>query len=138
MKRYIAPLLALTCILAVAGCRQASEGEALAADGTSITDSPDHVDIASDDASKPAEAALADYPAAIMVDSTIYLLGHAMPIEIDESAILGYTASYTDTFPSQSGETNFSRELHMPYAQWEGGLAVLHRNEWHLCVPEEP
>lgn len=40
-----------------------------------------------------------DYPAAIMAEGTVYLKSvSAMPAEIDESAIIGYTTSYTDTY----------------------------------------
>ena len=49
---------------------------------------------------------VADYPAAIMVNDTIYLLeGDPMPTEVDESAIIGYIESYTGTFPENNGET---------------------------------
>ncbi len=79
-----------------------------------------------------------DYPAAFMVNESIYLLSmEAMPAEIDESAIIGYTKSYTDTFPEKDGETNFNRELNMPFAEVEGGIAVLYENEWRLCTPEQ-
>ncbi|MDE5865364.1 MAG: hypothetical protein K2H31_02015, partial [Lachnospiraceae bacterium] len=79
---------------------------------------------------------VADYPAAIMVNDTIYLLeGNPMPAEVDESAIIGYTESFTGTFPENNGETNFNPELGMPYAQVEGGIAVLYKNEWYLCTP---
>lgn len=79
-----------------------------------------------------------DYPAAIMVDNTIYLLSsEPMPAEINESAIVGYTNSYTDGFPENNGETNFNRELNMPYAKVSGGIAVLYENEWYLCSPKE-
>ena len=81
---------------------------------------------------------VADYPAAIMVNGTIYLLeGVPMPAEVDESAIIGYTESFTDTFPENNGETNFNPELGMPYAQVEGGIAVLYQNEWYLATPHE-
>ena len=64
-----------------------------------------------------------DYPAAIMAEGTVYLKSvSAMPAEIDESAIIGYTTSYTDTYPEKDGETNFNRELNMPYARVEGGI----------------
>ncbi|MBQ3194801.1 MAG: hypothetical protein IJB59_14665, partial [Oscillospiraceae bacterium] len=53
------------------------------------------------------------------------------------SAIIGYTTSYTDTYPEKDGETNFNRELNMPYARVEGGIAVLYENEWYLCTPKE-
>ena len=81
---------------------------------------------------------VADYPAAIMVNGTIYLLeGIPMPAEVDESAIIGYTESFTDTFPENNGETNFNPELGMPYAQVDGGIAVLYQNEWYLATPHE-
>ena len=79
-----------------------------------------------------------DYAAAIMVDGDIFLFSTSpMPAEIDESAIIGYTTSYSNTSPKKDGETNFNRELNMPYARVEGGIAVLYENEWHLCVPME-
>ena len=79
-----------------------------------------------------------DYPAAIMVDGVVYLYSaEAIPGEVDESAIIGYTTSYTNTFPEKYGETNFNRELEMPYAKVDEGIAVLNNNEWHLCVPQE-
>ena len=77
-----------------------------------------------------------DYAAAIMVNDQIYYLSvSAVPGEIDENAIIGYTKSYTETFPKKNGETNFNRELCMPYAKVEGGIAVLYEDEWCLCVP---
>ena len=79
-----------------------------------------------------------DYAAAIMVNDQIYYKSvQAIPAEIDESAILGYTKSYTDTFPKKNGETNFNRELGMAYAKVEGGIAVLFENEWYMCYPED-
>ena len=83
-----------------------------------------------------AESAETDYPAAIMVDDAVYLLSvEPMPGEVETSAIIGYTTSYTDAFPEKDGETNFNRELDMPYAKVEGGVAVLYENEWYLCTP---
>jgi len=55
--------------------------------------------------------------------------------EVDESAIIGYTESYTDEYPSENGQTNFNRELGMPYAKVEDGIAVLFQKEWHMCYP---
>ena len=79
-----------------------------------------------------------DYPAAIMVHGKIYYLSvEEISGEVDESAILGYTESYTDTYPEKHGETNFNRELGMPYARVEGGLAVLMDDEWYMCYPKE-
>ena len=79
-----------------------------------------------------------DYLAAIMVYGDIYYLSvEEISGEVDESAILGYTESYTDTFPEKNGETNFNRELGMPYARVEGGIAVLMDDEWYLCYPKK-
>lgn len=79
-----------------------------------------------------------DYAAAIMVNDQIYYKSvQAIPAEIDESAIFGYTKSYTDTFPKKNGETNFNRELGMAYAKVEEGIAVLYENEWYLCYPKD-
>lgn len=81
---------------------------------------------------------ISDYPAAIMVDGKIYLLDlEPMSSEVDNHEILGYTTSYTDTFPEQDGETNFNRELEMPYAKVEDGVAVLYDGAWHLCTPQD-
>jgi len=78
-----------------------------------------------------------DYAAAIMVNDQIYYKSvQAVPVEIDDSAILGYTKYYTDTFPKKNGETNFNRELGMAYAKVEDGIAVLFENEWYMCYPK--
>lgn len=78
----------------------------------------------------------ADYPAAIMVNDVVHYLAAEIVAEVDESAILGYTDSYTNDMPKKNGETNFNRELNMPYAKVENGIAVLYHNEWVLCLPE--
>ena len=79
-----------------------------------------------------------DYAAAIMVDDVVYYLAtEAMTEEIDQSAIIGYTQSYTDTFPQRNNETNFNRELEMPIAKVEGGIAVLYENEWYYCKQKD-
>lgn len=107
MKRILATLLCLIiCTAALCGCSELLKGVET------------------------------DYPAAIMVEGEVYLKsGSPMPAEVDPSAIIGYTDSYTDTFPKKDGETNFNRELDMPYARVEGGIAVLYENEWYLCTP---
>lgn len=79
-----------------------------------------------------------DYAAAIMVDGEIYLYSsQPSPMEVDESAIIGYTEHYTDAWPKRDLETNFNREPGMPVARVEGGVAVLRDGEWHLCTPEK-
>jgi hypothetical protein len=78
-----------------------------------------------------------DYPAAIMVDGQIYYLSSTtISTEIGESAVIGYTEFYTDTFPAKDNETNFNRELQMPIATVEDGIAVFYDDAWHLCWPK--
>lgn len=63
-----------------------------------------------------------DHPAAIMVEGTVSYLSVSAPDEVDESAIIGYTDSYTDTFPEKDGQTSFNRKTGMSYARVEGGF----------------
>jgi hypothetical protein len=116
MKKTLIFVLTMICLLGLVGCES--------------SDPKENSDVSYE--------ALADYPAAIMVDNEIYLL-ELEPItgEIDDSAIIGYTSSYSDTFPTKDGETNFNRELEMPYAKVDNGIAVLYENEWRLCTPKE-
>lgn len=77
------------------------------------------------------------YLLGIVVDDVFYEKSYQpMTAEIDESAIIGYVKSYTDTFPQKDGETNISKDLiDAPYAKVEGGIALLYQNEWYLCKP---
>lgn len=79
------------------------------------------------------------YQLGIVVDGVFYEKSYQpMPAEIDESAIIGYVSSYTDTFPEKEGQTNISKDLiNAPYAKAEDGIAILIENEWYLCLPEE-
>lgn len=107
MKRYLALLLAIAAVLSLSGCGLGPHTEK-------------------------------DYPAAIMVEGNIYLKTTTiMSGNVDESAIIGHTNSYTDTFPEKNGETNFSRKLNLPYARVEGGIAILMENEWYLCTQKD-
>ncbi len=78
------------------------------------------------------------YQLGIVVDDVFYEQSYQpMTAEVDESAIIGYITSYTDTIPKNNGETNISKELiGEPYAKVEGGIAILYRNEWYLCIAE--
>ena len=80
-----------------------------------------------------------DYPAAIMVDGTGYLVSvNPLPAgTVDKAEITGCVDSYTGTFPEKDGQQNFSREAALPYAPAEGGLALLHDGAWYLCVPAQ-
>ena len=81
----------------------------------------------------------ADYPAAIMVDGTAYLV----PVEplpagtVDKGEITGCVDSYTETFPEKDGQQNFSREAALPYIQTAEGIALLCDGAWYLCVPAQ-
>ena len=79
------------------------------------------------------------YQQGIVVDGVFYEKSYqSMPAEVDESAIIGYIESYTDSFPKKDGQTNISKDLkNAPYARVEGGIAILYQNEWYLCTPDE-
>lgn len=132
MGKRIAFTIITACVLLITGCGASNSAEAPAGADSQIVENAGQTDIEENIATD----GVADYPAAIMVNDTVYLLeGNPMPAEVDESAIIGYTESYTDTFLENNGETNFNPELGMPYAQVEGGIAVLYKNEWYLGTP---
>ena len=132
MGKRIAFTIITACVLLITGCGASNSAEAPAGADSQIVENAGQTDIEENIATD----GVADYPAAIMVNDTVYLVeGNPMPTEVDESAIIGYTESYTDTFPENNGETNFNPELGMPYAQVEGGIAVLYKNEWYLGTP---
>lgn len=136
MKKCIVLFLAWTFVLGLVGCvdnhQNISEKDKNQLIYGAIEDPSDSDVIQGED---EAIAVKGDYPAVIMVDDIIYYLAYAMPAEIDESAIVGYTTSYTDEMPQKNGETNFNRELNMPYARVSDGIAILYENEWWLCKP---
>lgn len=69
---------------------------------------------------------------AIMVGGTIYYsTGKEMPVEIDDSAILGKVTSTVniDKIPTENGQTNIPF-LNAPYAEYEDGLVLLMDEEW--------
>ena len=51
------------------------------------------------------------YIEGIMEDGLLYEKLYAMPAEIDESAIIGYVESYTNTIPEKDGETNIGNRV---------------------------
>lgn len=136
MRKRIVLIMAIACILLITGCGASNSDED--PDGIDNQINVTYVENAgqTDTEENISTDGVADYPAAIMVNDTVYLMeGNPMPAEVDESAIIGYTESYTGTFPENNGETNFNPELGMPYAQVEGGIAVFYNNEWYLCTP---
>ena len=73
-----------------------------------------------------------DFPAAIMVNGTIYYsTNNVVPVEVDES-VIQYTTSYAENgIPQKEGETNFNRDLGTPYVVVAGNkVVVLIDNEW--------
>jgi len=78
------------------------------------------------------------YLQGIMVDQIFYEKSYQpMSSEVDESAIIGYIESYTDSYPKKDNQTNISKELiGAPYARVEGGIAILYKTEWYLCIAE--
>lgn len=84
-----------------------------------------------------AEKPAGDYPAAIMVNGTVYQMAYRTVEDADDLDILGHTASYTDTWPEKDGETNFSRALDLPYARCEEGIAVYCDGVWQLFTLKE-
>ena len=133
MKKRLVLVLVFVFVLMITGCGNSNIAEEpIKADGQ-VTENIEQTDTEENISTESA----ADYPAAIMINDIIYLLESVpMSTEVDESAIIGYTESYTDTFPENNGETNFNRELGMPYAQVEGGIAVLYNNEWYQGTPD--
>lgn len=132
MEKRIAFTIVTACVLLITGCGASNSAEAPAGADSQMAENVGQ----NDTEENIATDGIADYPVAIMVNDTVYLLeGNPMPAEVDESAIIGYTESYTGTFPENNGETNFNPELGMPYAQVEGGIAVLYKNEWYLGTP---
>lgn len=105
MKRLIAFILALVCVLGLVGCNKDTDTM---------------------------------YQLGIVVDGVFYEKPHQpSPMEVDESVIIGYVESYTDTFPEKNGETNISKDMiGESFAKVEGGIAILFQNEWWLCTAD--
>lgn len=132
VKKRLAAILHTVVILMMAGCGNSNSGKESIAPDSQMTENTDQADLEENVSTE----GVVDYPAAFMANDTIYLVGEVpMSVEVDDSAIIGYTESYTDTFPEKNGETNFDHELGMPYAQVESGIAALYQNEWYLGTP---
>ncbi len=79
-----------------------------------------------------------DYPSLLMVDNEIYVFTQTIHDgEIEESEIIGYTSSYTNEYPQKNGETNFSRELKLPYAKVGNDIVISINEQWHICKSED-
>ena len=106
MKKWVATMLAMAYVFALAGCNKGVDTM---------------------------------YQLGIVIDGIFYEKSYQpMLAEVDDSVIVGYIKSYTDTYPKKDGQTNISKDLiDKPYAKVDGGIAILLQNEWYLCVPEE-
>jgi len=74
----------------------------------------------------------------IMVNGELYLdTGKQIPVEIDESAIIGEVSSSVDQSekPTEEGQTNFV-SIGSKYAHFEDNIVVLINDEWVLFVKE--
>ncbi len=84
------------------------------------------------------EAETWDLKPMIMVNGELYLdTGKEMPVEIDESAIIGKVKSSVDGTekPTEDGQTNFGL-VGAEYAHFEDNIVVLINNEWVLFEKE--
>ena len=103
MRKRIVLIMSIACILLITGCGASNSAEDPVGADNQIKVT--YVENAgqTDTEENIATDGVADYPAAIMVNDTVYLVeGDPMPAEVDESAIIGYTESYTDTFPENN------------------------------------
>ncbi|WMJ77491.1 M56 family metallopeptidase [Sedimentibacter sp. MB35-C1] len=82
--------------------------------------------------------AITDLRPMIMVNGELYLdTGKQIPVEIDESAIIGEVSSSVDQSekPTEEGQTNFG-SIGSKYAHFEENIVVLINNEWVLFEKE--
>ena len=87
---------------------------------------------------KSDEATTWDRRPMIMVNGELYLdTGKEVPVEIDESAIIGEISSSVDQSekPTEEGQTNFGN-IGAKYAHFEDNIVVLINNEWVLFEKE--
>lgn len=87
---------------------------------------------------KSDEATTWDRRPMIMVNGELYLdTGKEIPVEIDESAIIGEISSSVDQSekPTEEGQTNFGN-IGAKYAHFEDNIVVLINNEWVLFEKE--
>ncbi len=78
-----------------------------------------------------------DYPAMLMVDGVLYQsTSEPVPVEMDES-VIKTVSSYTDTEPTEDGQTNFDRSCTTEYGMTSDGLMVLIDLEWIRFAPVE-
>ncbi len=86
----------------------------------------------------PSNNAITDLRPMIMVNGELYLdTGKQIPVEIDESAIIGEVRSSVNQSekPTEEGQTNFGN-IGSKYAHFEDNIVVLINNEWVLFEKE--
>ena len=84
------------------------------------------------------KASLSDRRPMIMVNGKLYLdTGKQVPVEIDDSTIIGETSSSVDQSekPTEEGQTNFD-SIGSKYAYYEENIVVLINNKWVLFERE--
>ena len=85
------------------------------------------------------KASLSDRRPMIMVNGILYLdTGKQVPVEIDDSAIIGEISSLVDQSekPTEEGQSNFG-SLGSKYAYYEENIVVLINNKWVLFKREQ-
>ncbi len=76
--------------------------------------------------------------ATVIIEDVIYLVsGEGIPMEVDESAYLGYANPYMESISEEDKNRYFDPNLEMPYAEVEGDIVVLYQDEWHKCTIKE-
>lgn len=84
------------------------------------------------------KASLSDRRPMIMVNGILYLeTGKQVPVEIDDSAIIGEISSLVDQSekPTEEGQSNVG-SLGSKYAYYEENIVVLINNKWVLFIRE--
>ena len=107
MKKFIALVLALVCVLSLVGCGQKEQ---------TTPNTPN-----------------ATIPSIVYQGNLYRTTGKQIPAEVDETAIVGNISSVVplSQFPTNEGEANFG-QVGDPYALTADGLVVLFNNEWTL------
>lgn len=79
-----------------------------------------------------------DYPAAIMVDGTLYTIANPpQEVAVDETDVIGTVNSYTKKMPRRDGQTNFDQSKTSRYASVKDGIAVSHGERWLLYTEKD-
>ena len=87
---------------------------------------------------KNADTPNATVPSIMYNGELYYTTGKEMPVEVDESAIVGKVNSVVplSEWPKEEGQANFG-EVEAPYAIINEGLVVMVNNEWTIFEKEK-